>query len=290
MSSVVVVGHITKDLIRIPGRADKTMPGGSAFYASFALARLGFSVTVLTKLHTTDAALLDPLRRAGVDLVVRPSKTTTVFENSYSGEHLSVRHQRVTSTAEPFTGDDLAGLSADWVHLGPLTATEMPLEVFEASAYVAARCSFDAQGVLRKVVDQAVVPSSPATLASMLEGVDVLKVDDTEAAALVGERDPSKAARALARMGPSEVLVTFADRGSLLFVDDEAHRVAAVPPTALIDATGCGDTFLAGYTAARLREQGPERAARIAAAAASLKLESYGPLDRTWDAVVRHAR
>ena len=286
----VVVGHVTKDLIRIPGRADRIMTGGSAFYASIALSRLGFSVTTITKIAPGDDALLDSMRAAGIELVVRPSQTTTVFENSYGGAQLSERKQRVPSIAAPFTEEDLEGISGDVVHLGPLTADEMGPSIFTAARRVASMVSFDAQGILRRVVDQAVVSTPPRELARLLQNVDLLKVDDAEAEALVGEEDPAKAADALAALGPAEVLVTFADRGSLIRSNAGTARIAAIPPREIVDATGCGDTYLAGYTAARMREETPERAARIAAAASSLKLEDYGPLQSDWDTVLARAK
>jgi sugar/nucleoside kinase (ribokinase family) len=286
----VVIGHVTKDLIRIPGRPDRIMSGGSAFYASIALARLGFSVTTVTKIAAADAPLLDPLSALGIEVVLRPSATTTVFENSYGGAQLSERTQRVPSIAAPFAPEDLRDLSAEVVHLGPLTADEMGPLIFAAARAVAPKVSFDAQGILRRVVEQEVAATRPADLASLLRAVDLLKVDDAEAAALVGETDPARAAEALAALGPSEVLVTFADRGSLIRAPEYGvTRIAAIPPREVVDATGCGDTYLAGYTAARLRDHSPPEAARIAAAAASLKLEDYGPLAQEWGAVLERA-
>jgi sugar/nucleoside kinase (ribokinase family) len=285
----VVVGHVTKDLIRIPGRADRTMTGGSAFYASIALSRLGFSVTTVTKIAPADEDLLSPMKAAGIELVLRRSATTTVFENSYGGAQLSERKQRVPSIAEPFVESDLDGLAGDLVHLGPLTADEMSPAIFARARSVAPRVSFDAQGILRRVIEQAVVPTPFDDLELLLRHVDMLKVDDAEAAALVGETDPALAAESLAALGPAEVLVTFADRGSLIRNAAGSARIAAIPPREIVDATGCGDTYLAGYTAARLRDEEPVRAAHIAAAAASLKLEDYGPLASDWSAVLTRA-
>jgi sugar/nucleoside kinase (ribokinase family) len=286
----VVVGHVTKDLIRIPGRPDRTSSGGCGVYAAVALQRLGLSVTVVTKVAAADAVLLAPLRAAGIELVAHPSATTTVFENRYRGAQLAERTQRVPSIAAPFGAADLDGLAADVVHLGPLTADEMGPPVFRAARGVAPLVSFDAQGVLRRVVAQAVVATPVPDLGRLLRHVDVLKVDDAEAAALVGEAEPGRAADALAALGPREVLVTLAERGSLVRSAEGVARIAPVPPRAAVDATGCGDTYLAGYTAARLRGEAPARAARIAAAAATLKLEDYGPLRLGWDAVLARAR
>jgi sugar/nucleoside kinase (ribokinase family) len=286
----VVVGHVTRDVIRIPGRPDRILSGGSGVYAAVALQRLGLSVTVVTKLAAADEALLAPLRVAGIGLVVRPSATTTVFENRYRGAQLAERTQRVPSVAAPFREADLEGLAADVVHLGPLTADEMGPPVFRAARGVAPLVSFDAQGILRRVVDQAVAAAPVPDLGRLLRHVDVLKVDAAEAAALIGEDEPGRAAGALAALGPREVVVTLADRGSLVRSADGVARIAPVPPRAIVDATGCGDTYLAGYIVARLRGEAPARAAGIAAAAASLKLEAYGPLHVDWDAVLARSQ
>lgn len=287
MTDIIVVGHVTKDIIKIPGRPDKTLSGGSALYVSAALAQLGCSVKVITKVAPEDAALLDPLRVLGVEIENRPTATTTVFENSYSGDELAERSQRVLGQASPFTADDLELKDAAFVYLGPLTKDEISAEVI-ARAAGAKRLALDAQGLLRKVVGEAVQPHTPEDLGSLLSGVDILKVDDREAQLLLG-RDKSVAfedVHALLGAGVGEVAMTFADRGSLIATVEEddtikCHRIAAIEPAELVDATGCGDTFLAGYLTMRIRDERPHQAGRFAAACASLKLEGYGPFAST---------
>ncbi len=51
----------------------------------------------------------------------------------------------------------------------------------------------------------------------------------------------------------------------------------ALPPAKLVDATGCGDTYAAGYLRERLAGAGPEQAGSFGAAVAALKLERRGP-------------
>ena len=130
MYDVCVIGHVTKDRICIPGREDHELPGGTAYYVSRAWAALGRSACVVTKVAPEDdEALLGDLRARGIHVFNRGSRHTTVFENRYSGEHLSERHQRVLSLADPFEVEDLAGIAARAVHVGPLTRAEVPLSV-----------------------------------------------------------------------------------------------------------------------------------------------------------------
>jgi len=289
MYDVCVVGAVTKDRIQIPGRPDREMPGGSAYYVSRAWAALGLDVCVVTKVADRDAPdLLGDLEARGVHVINRGSSTTTVFENRYEGPALETRHQRVLEVAEPFRTRDVLGVPAATLLLGPLTRTELDPEVFEHVVGAAPRVALDGQGLLREVVDGEVRHAPCTHLDRALGPVDVLKVDDTEAEIMVGEADPAAAAAKLEAAGVAEVLVTFADRGSAVQTGGVYRRIASVPPTETVDATGCGDTYVAGYLFARLRGRGPVEAARFASAAASLKIAGYGPFVGSEAEVVAH--
>ena len=62
-------------------------------------------------------------------------------------------------------------------------------------------------------------------------------------------------------------------------------EIPAYRPKNTVDSTGCGDTYLAGYVAARLQGLSPYSSAHIGAAAASHKLEYAGPLQASFDAL-----
>ena len=113
--------------------------------------------------------------------------------------------------------------------------------------------------------------------ASGLAHVYYLKADEHEAKVLTGEHGPEGAARRLADLGPREVIITLGSRGSLLLVDGDTHTIPAFSPRRLVDATGCGDTYFAGYLSERMKSREAERAGRFAAAVATVKLEQYGP-------------
>ena len=84
-----------------------------------------------------------------------------------------------------------------------------------------------------------------------------------------------------------EVLVTLGSYGSLIYADDRFHEIPGYPPRQTVDATGCGDTYAAGYLYARARGASCEEAGRLAAAMCTLKLEHTGPFDRTIEDVRR---
>lgn len=286
---VAVVGHITKDLIRIPGKPDRAQAGGSAFYVSVALRSLGLDVTVVTAVAADDEApLLGGLAARGIRVLNGRTEVTTTFENVYEDHSLTARQQWVRSVAAPITVRDVLAVRADAFHVGPLTRREIPLEVLEELRKHTQTVAFDAQGMLREVVDERVQPGRWTEVSRALPLIDVLKVDDVEAARLVGSTTPLEAAARLASFGVRDVLVTFADRGSLVSSAGHVAHIPALRPAAYVDATGCGDTYAAGYLYARLGGAEPEGAACFAAAAASLKLEGYGPFSGTAEDVRAH--
>lgn len=290
-----IVGHVTRDRVLVPGQPPRDLPGGTAYYAALALRRLGLEVAVITKAAERDwEELLGPLRDAGVEVWPQPSARTTCFENTYLDATLRVREQRVHGVADPFTLEDLEGVRARSFYLGPLTGKEIPLEVLEEVRHCAELLLLDGQGWLRKVVQRVgeegarVEQSSWAEAERALMLTDVLKVDDTEASLLVGTSEPRRAAELLESRGVGEVLITFADRGSWVRSQGRNALIPALPPPATVDATGCGDTYAAGYLAERLRGAQPLEAAWFAAALSSLKLTHFGPFTGTAEAARAH--
>jgi sugar/nucleoside kinase (ribokinase family) len=283
---VCIIGHVTKDLIRIPGRADQQMAGGTAYYTAVALKSLGLDVAVVTKVAEEDESrLLDGLKLRGIRVFNGRTPSTTVFENVYSDPQLSSRRQCVRSIAASFSPEDIQGIDARTFHVGPLTGQETPIEVLAAIREKGADLCLDGQGMLRAVNGGVVELTAWGDAREGLALVDVLKVDDLEAEKLVGDKDPEDAAKALEALGVGEVLVTFADRGSMVVHDGRVSYVPALRPAKPIDATGCGDTYVAGYIFRRLEGADPIDAAWFAAATASLKLERYGAFEEDAEAV-----
>jgi sugar/nucleoside kinase (ribokinase family) len=92
-------------------------------------------------------------------------------------------------------------------------------------------------------------------------GADTLLPNLDEARVLTGEDDPEAAARALlAGAGAREVVVTLGPAGALWTDGHEVIRIAAPPVAAVVDTTGAGDAFAAGWLAARASGASPHEA------------------------------
>jgi sugar/nucleoside kinase (ribokinase family) len=78
--------------------------------------------------------------------------------------------------------------------------------------------------------------------------------------------------------GVKEVVITLGSRGSIIYNGSRFYQIPAYNPlTAVVDATGCGDTYMAGYLYQRIKGEGYRESGEFAAAMATLKIESSGP-------------
>jgi sugar/nucleoside kinase (ribokinase family) len=100
-----------------------------------------------------------------------------------------------------------------------------------------------------------------------IAGADTLLPNRDEARVLTGEDDPEAAARALAaRADAREVVVTLGADGALWTDGREVVRVDAPRVAAVVDTTGAGDAFAAGWLAARRSGADPHAALTAACA------------------------
>ena len=104
---------------------------------------------------------------------------------------------------------------------------------------------------------------------------------------LTGETDCRKTCITIARWGVREVLLTLGDRGCMLFHDGTFYEIAALQPREIVDATGCGDSFVMGYIFQRAFGASVLQAGRFATAISTIKLEHYGPFRDTYEEAIK---
>ncbi|GAB4425623.1 MAG: PfkB family carbohydrate kinase [Chloroflexi bacterium OHK40] len=255
----LVLGHVTRDLL--PGGA--SAPGGTAFYAGAAAARLGASVGVLTSARADDL----PAAPKGVAITAVHARATTTFENRYGP---AGRYQWLHALADPLS---LAAVPPAWrtapvVHLAPVVAE---VELALIGAFPDALVGVTPQGWMRAWDEPLPAPVRPALwrpAAELLRRVHllVLSIED------VGGDEALVAG--YARDCPL-VALTRGAAGATLFVAGEPHAIKPFPAREQ-DPTGAGDVFAAAMLL-RLYETGdPFAAAAFASAAAAISVEGAG--------------
>lgn len=278
MYDICCIGHITLDKV-VTTKATRHMAGGTAYYFSSALQQMDIKYLLVTSLAESEMFYVDDLREKGLEIWAYPSWHTVYFENIY-GENQDNRKQNVLQLGEPFTITQMDEVEASVFHLGPLLADDISTELIQYLS-TKGKVSLDAQGYLRKVVHQKVRPIDWPDKQNALQYVDILKADEAEMAVLTGCKEVEKGSKMLADLGVNEVVITNGSMGSKIYDGSNFYDIEAYPPAVIEDATGCGDTYMAGYLYSRAKGFDIERSGRFGAAMASLKMESPGPFTGT---------
>ena len=113
---------------------------------------------------------------------------------------------------------------------------------------------------------------------SMIEEgiIDILFVNESELATLTGEDDFEAGLAAVA--GKVPVLVaTRSEKGAVAIAHGERAEVAAVPVIKVVDTTGAGDQFAAGFLSGYVKGEPLTRCLKRGAICASEVISHYGP-------------
>ena len=289
MKDICCIGHITLDKIVTPKHTNY-MPGGTSYYFSHGMSRLNDykHYKLVTALAESEMQAVEDIRAKGIEVKVIPSRKTVYFENVY-GENQDNRTQRVLAKADPFTVEGLQDVNANIFHLGSLLSDDFSLEVIK---YLSGKgtIAVDAQGYLREVRGEKVYAIDWEDKMEALKYIDILKVNEHEMEVLTGYNVPELAALRLAEWGVKEVLITLGSFGSLIYAENKFHHIPAYPPQEVVDATGCGDTYVAGYLYMRNKGASYVDAGCFAAAMSTLKLEHSGPFSGTEEDVLEIIR
>lgn len=274
---VVVVGSCNIDLVarveRLPAPgatvladAFETFVGGKGLNQAVAAARYGARCAMVAAVG--DDGYAERVRAAlgsdGIDTArVRTTPGPTgvaLIAVDRGGENLIVVAPGANAALDSLTPEDLRLIGeADAV----LFQLEIPLPTVAAAAKAA-------RGL--RVLNAA--PARPLT-PELLASIDVLVLNETEAASLAGTDDAASALGALVRDVPKVVITRGASE--VLYGTREGERIAVRPPSVTaVDATAAGDTFT-GVLATALAEGHDARTSlELACAASSLCIERRG--------------
>jgi sugar/nucleoside kinase (ribokinase family) len=283
MYNICCIGHITLDRIITP-QTDVFMPGGTAWYFSKAIRNLPAKYILLTSLAETEKKFAQQLTDEGTEVKLFTSAATLYFENIY-GDDINERTQRVLQTADAFTAAQVGETNAQIFHLGTLMGNDIPIDVIKALAQKG-KVSADVKGYLRKLNGCNVAATDWRDKMEALPFISYLKVNEQEMKALTGTSNIEQAAKQLHYWGAKEIIITLGSMGSVIYWQQHFYQIPAYKATTIADATGCGDTYMAGYLYCRSKGLLPQQAGKFAAAMATLKIEKQGAFSGTEEEVL----
>ena len=105
--------------------------------------------------------------------------------------------------------------------------------------------------------------------------IDILFANEAEILQLAGAGEFGSAVNAVAPRVPT-LVVTRSEQGAVARRGDQFASVPAEPIRALVDTTGAGDLFAAGFLAGEARELGLEQSLKLGAICAAEVIQHYG--------------
>jgi fructokinase len=119
------------------------------------------------------------------------------------------------------------------------------------------------------------VDSHHAALDRLLDSIDILFANEEEACGMAGEGDVEAALATLGRRCPT-VAVTRGALGSMVVLEGSVTAVPAAEVERVVDTTGAGDSYAAGFLYGVLRDLGTKRSAWLGALVAGEVVSHFG--------------
>jgi 2-dehydro-3-deoxygluconokinase len=274
---LVTVGETMGALVR--GEAAgcyRATPIGAESNVAVGMAQLGCRTRWISRLGDDEIGRFVAEFVAGhgveVDVDWDPCHVTGLCTKEFSPAGTRVRYYRSQSAARHLNETHLARLAGSrWVHVTGVTAALSPSCLAMVSKIVqrrkvdAGRVSFDVnyRPALWSAPDHAA-----ATLLPLARAADTVFIGDDEARVLLGSSDEAEVRRLiLTRDDQAVVLKRGPGEASVVTLTDSVSEPALAAP--VVDVTGAGDAFAAGYLAASLWGWQPAERLRLGHAMAA---------------------
>ncbi len=236
--------------------AFRPKPGGAPANVAVALARLGVRSAFVGKVgdDAFGRHLVNTLTKEGVETrgirYDAQARTTMAFianPDPHTAEFLFYRNPGADTRLRVDELDQELLLQAKALHFGSLSLAEEPIRSATREAVQIVR---EAGGLISFDVNfRPSLWSSPEAayqqVMELLPMVNLLKVNEVELQLLTGQDDPKAGSQQLLQEGPDSCVITKGAEGSYFRVEGGFDFIPAFQ-VETIDATGCGDAFIAG--------------------------------------------
>lgn len=277
--AIITLGTMAFDAIETPfGKTDKIV-GGSATYVAYAASHLTNPIQQISIVgNDFPEDEMTELRNRGVDLSgveIVPDQKSFFWSGKY---HLDMNSRdtlitdlNVLADFKPKVPDQYQ--DSKYLMLGNL----MPSLQMSVIEQLHTRPDLIVLDTMNFWMETAM-----EDLKTVLQKVDVLLINDSEARQLSGEYSIVKSAKSILKMGPRFLIIKKGEHGALLFHKDQVFFAPALPLEDVFDPTGAGDAFAGGFIGHIDHTQNTsfenmKTAIIVGSAMASFCVEAFGP-------------
>ncbi|TPW29882.1 ribokinase [Pararhizobium mangrovi] len=261
----------------ILGNAFTLGPGGKGSNQAVAAGRLGADVSLITRLG--EDAFAELAKTTWRDARVKPFVTPDpesytgaafIFVEKGSGDNAIIISPGAAGRISP---EDVEA-NAERIRSAGIFVTQLEQPLPAATR---------ALEIAREARVTTILNPAPATPLddAMLALCDYVTPNESEAEALTGlpvhsPEEAEKAARVFLAKGVGAAIVTLGAAGCLYVSRERTERIPAMPAGDVVETTGAGDAFNAGFATALARGEDPVAAVRFGCAVAGISVTRAG--------------
>jgi len=258
-------------VLKNKGKLRSRSGGGSAANTVYALAKMGFSTGYIGKVGRDEEGefLVRELRRAGVDV-------SKIQQNEKSGLCIALSDKRGERTifVFPHANDELCYSEVDLDYLNEAKFIHMSSFLGDRPFEVQKRVAKEARTKISFNPGEPHMRRGIKELAPILERTFILFSSQREIEMLT-KKDYKSGARDLLDYGIKVIVCTLGEKGSYVLSREEELEVPA-EKVEVIDATGAGDVYTAGFLAGLLKGLSLPECANLGTKVAGQSIKGYG--------------
>jgi len=279
---LATVGHILNEVVKYPEKTIGPVLGGPAAYTAVASARLKVKTGIVTKIgEDVPRTLLEPFYEAGVDvrgLKIEGENTTTnylIYDNR--GDKTLVYLKKAPRIRFEDVPEDY--LKSKFIHVCPLDF-EVPIETLMSLKEAGLRLSVDLGGYggATSIRHPSRDEEAKKFFEEAIKYFEIVRASLEDCRHIFGDRRdlPKHAVRFFVDKGADIGLVTLGEEGAILLTrKGDFYKIPGFK-SKIVDVTGAGDVFCAGFLSEYLRTEDPLKSVIFGCAAASLLTEKTG--------------
>ena len=255
--------------------AVKKAPGGSAANTIVALSKLGVDSGFVGIVGTDEEAelILEEFRKEGVETRIKK-------EEGYTGSAIGFVDAQGERALYIYSGVNDRLCRADiemefinnarFLHTSSFVNKEQLEMQYELAKILRSKLSFSPGMLCFKYELE--------DLVEILERSEVVFLSADELKSLINSEDYEQGAEVILNLGAKIVCVTLGERGSYVATStmSESHLIDPYPTDVVVDTTGAGDAFAAGFLYGLLHEKSIQESGKIGNFVASCCIREYG--------------
>ena len=255
--------------------------GGKAYYEGVALSNIGVPSRIMFYADDNSQDIIKTMSLPNLELHRIKCEKTPLIQNIYKDKELEIRDYKMFFNKFRYTPEmiDNGIKECEYLIICPINPREIDISMLQyLRKNTKARIAIDLDFYIDDADENGKVTKMKIEdLNKILSNLDIAAISKKDRIINGSDED---ILRYIGKKGAKEVIMTQGSKGALIYSkkEDKVYEIPVVKPEKIVSVTGAGDTFLAGYVAARHEGKNVEEAGRFAVKAASAKLKYLGAL------------